>query len=139
MYGLIAGIVAIVAVVVITLYLVTGFGQQDRGALARKTVQTYWGDLHRGHTRAAYNLLSSGTQYARPFNQYNQDMFGFLTQTGGVSARVGKPQVHGDRALAPVALLFVQANRPLNGYQHLFWEDGSWRIVDQNGGITQTK
>jgi hypothetical protein len=32
----------------------------------------------------------------------------------------------------------VQTSQALTACQHLFWENGKWRISDQNGALTKT-
>lgn len=139
LYALIACVVILVAAGAVILFPKTGFGQQDRVALARQTVKVYWADIGHGKVRAAYRLLTSGNRQARPFNQYSQDMFGFLTHMAGVTAKVRQVQVNGDQAVVGVSLYSPLSASPLKAYQHLYWESGAWRISDTNGGVSTQK
>jgi len=107
--------------------------------LARQTVQTYWSDIGHGKTRAAYDLMTSGNQQVRRFDQYSQDMLGFLTHMNSVTARVLSVQVNGDYAVARVNLYSVLSPTQLSDYQKLYWENGGWRISDANGGLKRQK
>ena len=129
----------VVIAAAVILFPKPGFGQQDRRVLARQTVQTYWGDIGHGKTRAAYALMTSGNQQARPFTQYSQDMYGFLTHMNSLSVTVSQVQVNGDQATARVALYSVLSPTPLRAWQHLFWENGPWRLIDANGGMAPQK
>lgn len=111
---------------------------QDRAALARQAVQTYWYDIGHARIRAAYNMLTSGNQQAQSFKTYDTDILGLLTTTENVQATVGKAKVNGDTATVPVTLHSIRTSKPLPAYQHLYWEKGGWRITDQNGGLSQT-
>ena len=118
---------------------ITGCGGPDRAALARKTVQTYWNDIKFGRVKQAYQILSSGQKQVMTLTQYGQNMFDFLKGTEGVTAVVGDAHVKGDCASVPVTLKASKAPDPkqdLHAYQDLFWENGSWRISNENGGLT---
>ena len=112
---------------------------EDRSSLAKKTVQTYWQDIASGKTGQAYKLLTSGNRVHTDLKSYNADMLQFLTTTGGIKAKVGEPSVDDDHATVPVTLISPKSAQNLNAYQHLFWENGSWHISDNNGGLSRTK
>lgn len=112
------------------------FGGQSRSALAQQTVNTYWSDVGHAKMSKAYGLLTSGNRAQRPLSQYSQDMFAFLTHVQGLKAKAGKPTVHGDLAVVPVALTSPLSSGSFHAYQHLFWENGGWKISDQDGGLS---
>jgi hypothetical protein len=107
--------------------------------LAGQVTRTYWSDIGKGKMRAAYQLLTSGTQQARPFDQYSQDMYGFVTGVAYVWAGTGAVEIQGDRATVRVHLHSPKTTRTLDAYQHLYWENGGWRISDLNGGVSTQK
>ncbi len=129
------GIALLLGSLIIT--TLSGCGQ-DRTALARQTVQTYWNDISKARIHAAYNMLTSGNRQSMPFSTYDQDIMGILTQTAHLQATVGNPKVKGDNATVPVTLHSIRTTKALPAYQHLYWENGAWRITDQNGGVSQT-
>lgn len=111
---------------------------QDRTALAKKTVQDYWYDV--GHLKLdqAYNLLSPGVQQTLTKSNYQQDLFGFLQNSNGISAQVSKADVVGDCALVSLGLMSPRApGQSLKVQQHLYWINGGWRITDQDGTVSQ--
>jgi len=112
---------------------------EDRGALATKTVKDYWYDIGHGRFDKSYALLTTGIQASQPPKSYQQNMYGFLTHMGGVSAKTGRPEVAGDRAVVSVSLSAPGNPAHLNAYQHLFWENSGWRISDENGGLSRKK
>lgn len=116
-----------------------GFGGQDRSALAKQTVQNYWSDIGHGKVKVAYYLMTSGNRQTMSLTQYGQNMFGFLKGTEGVSATTGNPTVNGDQATVPVTLRSPKTTIKLHAYQHLFWENGSWKVSDPDGGLSQIK
>lgn len=111
---------------------------QDRTALAHQAVQTYWDDISHAKIRAAYSMLTSGNRQAQSFKTYDTDILGLLANTANLRATVGKPKVNGNFATVPVTLHSIKTSKPLPAYQHLYWENGRWRITDQNGGLSQT-
>lgn len=111
---------------------------QDRATLARHAVQTYWYDVGHAKLRAAYGMLTSGNQQSEPFKTYDGNILGLLGSTASLHATVGKPTVNGDTATVPVTLHSIRTAKPLAAYQHLYWENGGWRIADQNGGVSHT-
>ncbi|HLJ67963.1 MAG TPA: hypothetical protein VKX16_11445 [Chloroflexota bacterium] len=117
-----------------------GCGGPDRTSLATSVVQTYWSDIGHGKFSEAYNLLTSGTRATINESQYTQNLMGFLEHLSGVSAKVGTPQISSDNATVPVTLRSPLApSSPFRGFQHLFWQDGGWKISDTNGGLSQTR
>jgi hypothetical protein len=118
----------------------TGCGQ-DRSALATKAVQTYWYDIGHAKVKQAYRMMTSGQRQVNDFSTYSQDMLSFLGATHGVSAATGKPEVSGDgsQAVVPVTLSATGSADKRHAYQHLFWENGQWRIADANGGLSLRK
>ena len=116
-----------------------GFGGQDRSALARTAVQNYWNDIGHGKVKVAYYLMTSGNRQTVTLTQYGQSMFDFLKGTEGVAATAGNASVNGDQATVPVTLRSPKTTIKLHAYQHLFWEDGGWKISDPNGGLSQIK
>ena len=58
---------------------------QDRAALAKQAVQTYWSDINHMKLSQAYNMLTPGTQATRPKSNYMQDMAQYLAATGGIT------------------------------------------------------
>lgn len=123
----------------VLLALLAGCGGPDRASLAKQTVKDYWSDVNSAKMGSAYALLTPGIQQTRPKPQFTQDMFAFLSTVGAVTPAVSKPTVNGDRAVVPVFLTFVKQQKTLQAYQHLYWYNGSWRITDENGGVSQTK
>jgi hypothetical protein len=117
---------------------ITGCGE-DRAALARKAVKTYWTDISHAKLTQAYHMMTSGNRSAKPLKTYGQDMLGFMQTTGGVTPRIGKAEVHDDRAVVAVSLYSPKSPVPLNAYQHLFWEGSGWKISDENGGLSHKK
>jgi hypothetical protein len=141
LYPIIGAVIAVIAFVIFSATVngsFAGFGQ-DKSALARQTVQTYWFDIGHGKINQAYGMLTSGNQAARPLKYYEQDMFGFLTHVAAVKATVGKPAINGSEATVPVSLNSPLTSQGLHAYQHLYWENGHWRISDTNGGLSSTK
>lgn len=113
-----------------------GGGGPDRVSAARSVEKEYWQDVHYAKFSKAYALLSSGVQQSTPLKSFTQSMFGFLEQTNGVNAIVGKPTVVGDCALVPVALVAEKApTGALHAAQHMYWVNGAWRITEANGGL----
>jgi len=108
----------------------------DRSELAQHTVQTYWFEIGHGKVNQAYDMLTSGNQRTQTRDQYDQNMYGFLTSVAGVNVKAGKPYVNGDLATVPVSLYSPKSPLPLKAYQHLYWENGQWRISDANGGLS---
>lgn len=137
--AVILGAVVLLALGAIKVFALGPFSQQDRQALARQTIQAYWSDVQHGKVTQAYALLTSGNQASRPLSNYTQDMYGFLEGTGGVQIAVGKAEVNRNFAVVPVTLHSPKSTQNLHAYQHLFWEDGKWRITDPNGGLSSTK
>ncbi len=122
----------------VALLALAGCGQ-DRSALARQTVKTYWNDIRHGKIKQAYHMLTTGEQQVNNLTDYGQSMFDFLKGTEGVTAVVGSPRIDGDCAKVPVTLKSPKAPNPkddLHAYQDLYWENGSWRISNENGGLT---
>lgn len=118
--------------------LLTGCGGKDRATLAQETVKNYWSDIGHGKIKDAYGLLSSGVRQQTTLAEYNQSFMALLTKTNGVAADVKKAEVHGDCAIVPVGLLSPKApGEQFHVYQHLFWENGNWRITDPQGGVSQ--
>lgn len=117
----------------------SGCGSTNQAAAVRRTVQTYWYDIGHAHLDQAYHLMTTGNQATRTYSAYTQDMFGFLQHTSGISARVGTPSIHGNFAVVDVWLHSPAAAGEFHAYQHLFLENGHWRISDANGGLSQTK
>jgi hypothetical protein len=136
--GVIAGVLVLAVLGATVVLPALGFGQ-DRVALAKQATTTYWSDIGHGKMRAAYQLLTSGTQQARPFASYSQDMYGFVASLAYVSATTGSVQVNGDRAIVRVHLHSPKTTQTLDAYQHLYWENGGWRISDMNGGVSTQK
>jgi hypothetical protein len=132
------GVLVLVVVGLAVVLPALGSGQ-DRVALAKQATTTYWADIGHGKMSAAYKLLTSGTRQARPFNQYSQDMYSFLTGVSYVSATTGLVQINGDRATVRIHLHSPKTTKTLDAYQHLFWEDGGWRVSDLNGGVSTQK
>ena len=131
---------AVVLAAALSLTLLAGCGDSpDRQALARQTVQKYWYNIGHGKLSAAYYMMTSGNRAERPLSDYRQDMFLFLTKMGNVVARTGKPSVDEEKASVPVTLTSPKTTEKLKAYQHLFWEDGHWRISDPLGGLSQVK
>jgi hypothetical protein len=138
---LLGAVLALIALVIFSATVngsFAGFGQ-DRSALARQTVQTYWSDIEHGKIGQAYAMLTSGNQAARPLKDYQQDMFGFLEHVASVRATVGQPTINGSQAVVPVSLASPLTRQKLKAYQHLFWENGHWRISDENGGLSSKR
>jgi hypothetical protein len=130
------------AAAAIAVSAVAGCGGQNRGALAEKTVRSYWGDISQGRLKQAYAIISPGQQQANPLTQWGQNIFDFLHTTGGIRVTVGKAIVDGDNASVPVRVKFNEAPDPRNdksGYQHLFWLNGTWRIADESGELSHSK
>jgi hypothetical protein len=136
--GATAGALVVVIVAVVLVSAALGSGP-DRAALARQTTTEYWSDIGHGKMLAAYHLLTSGTAQARPFTQYSQDMYGFVAGVAFIWATTGATEVQGDHAIVRVHLHSPKTTRTLDAYQHLFWENGGWRISDLNGGVSQQK
>jgi hypothetical protein len=140
-YPIIGAVIAVIAFVIFSATVngsLVGFGQ-DRSALAKQTVATYWSDIGQGKLRQAYAMMTSGNQAARPFKAYEQDMYGFITHVASLKATVGKPTINGDQAVLAVSLRSPLSSQPLHAYQHLYWENGKWRISDTNGGLSSTR
>jgi hypothetical protein len=116
-----------------------GCGDPDRSALAKQAVVTYWSDINHGKFNAAFEMLTSGERGVLTFSSYRQSMFGFLTHVSGVTVTPGDPQVTDDRATVPVGFHSPAAPGTAHFFQHLFWENGGWKIADQNGGVSPTK
>lgn len=111
---------------------------QDRTALAKKAVNSYWYDI--GHIKfdRAYDLLSPANQQAMTRQDFRQNMFDFLRGTQGVSSQAQAAQVVGDCALVRVDLRFPAATgATLHAFQHLYWLNGGWRITEPNGQVTR--
>lgn len=126
------------ALLIIVCVIITGCGS-DRTAAARDTVQNYWYDIGHGKVKDAYSLLTPGTQQGLKLDTYTQTVFGFLQQTAGVKATVGHVDVVGDCAQVALALDSPKApGGTLHAYQHLYWLDGSWKISDANGQLSQS-
>lgn len=122
--------------------LVSCGGGTDRSAAARQTVQNYWGDISHGKMSQAYNMQTTGARQTTTLANYSRNLFDFLQGTAGVRAVVGSATLNGDQAAVAVTLKSPKAPNPksdLHAYQHLFWENGQWRISDQNGGLSHTK
>lgn len=110
---------------------------QDRVALARTTVETYWYDIGHGKMTQAYDMMTTGNRRLQKRQVYVQNMFGFVTSMAGVSVKTSHPVVNGDLATVPVRLFSPKApGSSLKAYQHLFWENGQWRISDDRGGLS---
>jgi hypothetical protein len=84
-------------------------------------------------------MMTSGNQSARPLRDYEQDMFGFLEHVANVRATTGKPTINGNQAVVPVSLSSPLTSQKLHAYQHLYWENGHWRISDENGGLSSKR
>lgn len=140
-YPILGAVIALVALVIFSATVngsLIGFGQ-DRSALAKQAVQTYWSDIAHAKMYQAYEMMTSGNRAARPLKYYEQDMFSFLTHVANVKATVGQPAVNGNNAVVPVSLSSPLSSQKLHAYQHLYWESGHWRISDTNGGLSSTK
>jgi hypothetical protein len=119
---------------------VAGCGSDDRSALAKQAIINYWSDINHAKFNAAYGLLTSGNRAVMDFSQYQQNMFGFLEHVAGIHVDPGTPDISDDRATVPIKFRSPKApGGAANFYQHLFWENGGWRIADQNGGVSQNK
>lgn len=116
-----------------------GGSGDDRVALAKQAVTTYWTDVDHGKLLQSYKMLTSGTRSVTAFSSYRSNMIGFLQSVAGVHVVASSPQVSDDRATVPVSLFSPKASGSLKAYQHLFWENGAWRISDQNGGVSSTR
>ena len=117
---------------------VAGCGGDDRTALAQKTVTDYWSDI--GHLKIdqAYALLSPGVQAGLPKTAFQQNIFGFVKNTQGISAKVYRADVVGDCSLVTLGLISPLApTSPYKVHQHLYWTQGAWRITDNNGYVTR--
>lgn len=126
--------------------LCAGCGQFDmpgsgpnRSALASETVKSYWNYIDHAKIQKAYNMMTSGNRAARRLSDYSQDIFNFLEGTGGITPEVGHAIVSDDRATVPITLVSPRTTAKLHAYQHLFWENGAWKISDQNGQLSHTK
>jgi hypothetical protein len=118
---------------------VAGCGGPDRSALAKQAIVNYWSDVNHAKFPAAYALLTSGNRAVTTFSTYRQDMFGFLESVSGITVVPGTPQISDDRATVPIKFESPRAPGFARFWQHLFWENGGWRIADQNGGVSKTK
>jgi hypothetical protein len=126
-----------VLIVVLAVFVVApALGSQDKSSLARQATTQYWTDIGHGQIRTAYHMLTSGNQAAIPLSQFSQNMFDFLGSTAGVRAAASTTVVNGDLATVRVKLFSPKTSVPLKAYQHLFWENGHWRISDPNGGLS---
>lgn len=113
-------------------------GGPDRAALARKAVETYWYFIGHGQVNQAYDMMTSGNRRLQKRQDYDQNMFGFVTSMAGVSVKTSPASVNGDLATVPVRLYSPKApGASLKAYQHLFWEDGQWHISDDHGGLSR--
>lgn len=112
----------------------------DKPKLAQQTVVTYWADIGRAKFPAAYGMLTSGVRASLKPTAFEQAMFSLVQKTQGVWATAGKPDINGDRAVVPIGLHAASApGGTYHVYQHLFWEDGAWKISEPLGGWTTTK
>jgi hypothetical protein len=109
---------------------------QDRSALAQQTVVKYWDNIGHARFHDAYLMNTTGNRDAMPYREFRQNLVGFLTSTNGVSAEAGKPTIADDRATVPMGLHSPRAPGAFHVFQHLFWENGSWKISDPNGGVS---
>lgn len=114
-------------------------GSVNQSAAVRETVQQYWYDIGHAKLAQAYHMMTTGNQASRSVGDYSQDMMSFLENTAGVSVKVGKPVVHGDFAVVDVWLSSPKSSGRFHAYQHLYRENGHWRISDQNGGLSQSR
>jgi hypothetical protein len=111
-------------------------GGPDKQALARTTVQDYWHDVNHGKIKQAYGLLTPGVRSGITENQYYQNMLGLLTKAGSITVAVRDTSVNGDLGTVKVTLYSPNA-KPLNAWQHLFWQNGGWLISDNNAYVSQ--
>jgi hypothetical protein len=118
---------------------IAGCGGSDRSALAKTAIVNYWSDINRGKFNEAYRLLTSGNRGVTNFSTYRQDMFGFLESVSGITVVPGNPEISDDRATVPIKFESPRAPGYAKFWQHLFWENGGWRIADQNGGVSKNK
>lgn len=115
----------------------TGFASgPDRTALAKQTIKTYWADLVHGKFAAAYGLLTPGVRSGLQLKDYTQSMVGLLTRAATIQAHVKKATVSGNTATVKVKLT-TPNDRPLIAYQHLFWQNGKWRVSDNNAFLSR--
>lgn len=115
---------------------------QDRSSLAKQSVQNYWNNIEHAKMKTAWNILTPGQEQANPYGPWSTNLLDFLRTTNGIDAKVGEPVVSGDTASVPVTIRFHKAPAPRNdqhGYQHLFWDNGKWRITDESGTLTKSK
>lgn len=121
------------------LVLLAGCGSGHSAASAERAVHTYWTDIGHAKMQQAYDMMTTGNRAARPFSSYSQDMWNFLESTAGISVTVGKAEVHGDEATVPVALHSPKSPGAFHAYQHLYWQNGGWKVTDENGGLSKTR
>jgi hypothetical protein len=128
----------VLAVPLLALGLI-GCGGPDRTALASKTVSDYWYDIGHLKINQAYALLSPGVQSGLPKNEFRQNLFGFLQNTNGISAKVYKADVVGDCSLVTLGLITpLDPAHAAKVQQRLYWVQGSWRITDSGGYVSRT-
>lgn len=120
-------------------WLLTGCGDPDRTPLARQVVQSYWSDISHNRPVQAFHLLTSGNRSSRQQSQFSQDILSYLLHERSLKATIGSASVNGDRATVHVTLTAPVERGPLHGYQHLFWENGSWRVTDYPGLLSNTR
>jgi hypothetical protein len=117
--------------------LIAGCGDsQNRSALAKQTVQTYWKDVGTMKLHTAYQMLTPGDRSNTTESEFSQNFVAFLKTTQGLTATVGQPIVNGNNARVPVTLHSPVTSVPKPGCQNLFWQNGTWEITDDAGGLS---
>lgn len=111
-------------------------GGQDRSALAKQTVQTYWKDVGTMKLSKAYQMLTPGNRSTTTYSSFTQSFENLLKSTQGLTATVGTPIVDGDHARVLVTLHSPVTSVPKPGCQHLYWQNNRWEITDDAGGLT---
>jgi hypothetical protein len=118
------------------LLVATGCGQQNRGALARQQVETYWRDIDHMKLNQAYSLITPGVQAQDTRKTYEQNIVDFLKGTGGISVKTGKAKISDGQASVPVAMYSPKSGKPLKACQHLVWMNNTWLISDAHGALS---
>jgi hypothetical protein len=133
--GVTLGLIAVALVTAVVVLPALGFGQ-NRTALARQATVHYWSLIGHGKLTTAYHMMTSGNRQSITESDYQQNLYNFLTSVGNVWATTGKVDVNGDQAVVAVALHSPKTSAVQKGFQHLYWQDGGWKITDENGGIS---